>query len=127
MTFTIIERMSAILTFTPGTHHRCTVTRSGISIDTRRAIQQDGKVKIKTVWAKKPKAKVKEIPARIPVIAPKRKPGRPRKVTSLEKQFEASFRVKLCEILATPQYAGITIEQLAKVMPDLTVREILSA
>jgi hypothetical protein len=61
-----------------------------------------------------------------PIKATKRKP-KPIRSLTLEAQFEAQFRVKLCEILASPEYADITIEQLAKVMPDLTVREIVSA
>ena len=106
--------------FTPGTLHRCTVTKSAITIDTRHAWYGDGQVKVRTVSAKKPAKKVETPPKA------KRKPRRPRSL-SLEAQFEAAFRVKLCEILTEPQFAEVTLEEVAKVIPDLTLREILSS
>lgn len=105
--------------FTPGTHYRCTVTKSAITIDTRRSIQEDGEVEVRTVSAKKPAKKVETPPKA------KRKPKRTRSLT-LEAQFDASFRVKLCEIVAQ-DFPEITLGDLAKVIPDLTIGEIVSA
>lgn len=45
----------------------------------------------------------------------------------LQARFEDRFRANLCKILKDPKFGGITLEQLAKLRPELTIGEIVSA
>jgi len=111
--------------YKPGKTYPVTVSKKGIFIQIGKAsgdnYGEGTPREIRASSKEPPKKKGTKRPARRPTRTPKKSPSR---IARIEAEFEGLVREQLVKMLQT-ELSDVTLAQLASVMPELTVGELI--